>query len=370
MVGAWGSFHTARCANCQGGACTRTCAVWRSGQSIRTGLAGLVITITVLGLAATAGAAPTAGHRLLALSKESTCATKHASSPVVAINLSGSFENALTAPVCIDGRGPFPFLIDTGASASALSSSIADRLHLPKDGTPQEFFGIGRSLSGQPVKIASWSVGPLRLSPQVIYTQHLNLSSQVDGLLGSDVLGRFGAIRLDYDQSQLTVAKAEGPPVASGEVQGHAGQELPAAFASFAPEEVLPLTVIAFGGAVEATAAVDIGSHPFQLAIDSGADISTIESSETAGLGLTEDHHRIQVEGVGGSASATEERVSSWTMGPVHLVPQDLIAVSLPGVFTESGIDGLVGADVLSQFRGVTIDYANGTLGIDQVPVV
>jgi hypothetical protein len=25
---------------------------------------------------------------------------------------------------------------------------------------------------------------------------------------------------------------------------------------------------------------------------------------------------------------------------------------------------------VLSQFRGVTIDYADGTLGIDQVPVV
>jgi predicted aspartyl protease len=326
--------------------------------------------ITVLGLAATVSAAPAIGHRLLTISKGSACATRHSSSPVVAINLSGDFENALTAPVCIDDQGPFPFLIDTGASASALSTSIAARLHLPKDGAAQEFFGIGRSLSGQPVKVDSWSVGPLRLSPQVIYTQHLNLSSHVDGLLGSDVLGRFGAIRLDYDQSQLTVAKTEGPPVASGEVQGHDGQKLPAAFARFEPEEVLPLTVIAFGGAVEATAAVDIGSHTFQLAIDSGADISTIESSETAGLGLSQDHHRIQVQGVGGSAPATEERVSSWTVGPVKLVPQDLISVSLPGVFTGSGIDGLLGADVLSEFRGVTIDYANGTLGIDQVPVV
>jgi predicted aspartyl protease len=326
--------------------------------------------VTVLGLAASAGAAPTAGHRLLAVAKGHPCATKRTSSPVIAINLSADIDNALTAPVCIDGQGPFPFLIDTGASASALNSSIAARLHLPKAGAPQEFFGIGRSLNGQPVQVNTWSVGPLRLSPQVIYTQHLGLSSHVDGLLGSDVLGRFGAIRLDYDQSQLTVAKTEGPPVPSGEVQGHSGQKLPAAFARFQPEQVLPLTVIAFGGAVEATTAVTIGTHTFQLAIDSGADVSTIESSETAGLGLTQDHHRIQVQGVGGSASATEERVTSWAVGPVHLVPQDLISVSLPAGITGSGIDGLVGADVLSQFRGVTIDYADGTLGIDQVPVV
>jgi hypothetical protein len=326
--------------------------------------------ITQLGLAAGAVAAPTPGQRLLAASKGNPCATRRSSSPVVAINVTADFENALTAPVCIDGQGPFPFLIDTGASASALSSSIAARLRLPKDGSPQEFFGIGRSLNGQPVKVDTWSVGPLRLSPQVIYTQHLGLPSHVDGLLGSDVLGRFGAIRLDYNQSQLTVARAEGPPVSSGEVQGHTGQKLPAAFARFQPEEVLPLTVIAFGGAVEATTAVNIGSHTFQLAIDSGADVSTIDSSDTPGLGLTQDHHRIQVQGVGGSASATEERVTSWSVGPVHLVPQDLISVSLPAGITGSGIDGLLGADVLSQFRGVTIDYADGTLGLDQVPVV
>jgi hypothetical protein len=328
------------------------------------------MTIIVLGPAAGAGADPSPGLRLLGASKGHPCGTKRTASPVVAINLSANIDNALTAPVCIDGQGPFPFLIDTGASASALSSSIALRLHLPKDGSPQEFFGIGRSLNGQPVKVDTWSVGSLRLSPQVIYTQHLGLPSHVDGLLGSDVLGRFGAIRLDYDQSQLTVARAEGPPVSSGEVQGHAGQKLPAAFARFQPEEILPLTVFAFGGAVEATAAVNIGPHTFQLAIDSGADVSTIESSETAGLGLTQDHHRIQVQGVGGSASATEERVTSWAVGPVHLVPQDLLSVSLPAGITASGIDGLLGADVLSQFRGVTIDYADGTLGIDQVPVV
>ncbi len=220
------------------------------------------------------------------------------------------------------------------------------------------------------MRVDRWNVGPLRLSPQVVYAEHLGLPPHVDGLLGSDVLSRFGTIRLDYDQAQLIVAKAEGPALASGAVQGRIGQQLPAAFASFDPQETLPIAVVTFDGAVEATAPVSIGARTFHLAIDSGADNSTIAASKVRGLGLTQDHRQIQLLGVGGEVSATEERVTSWSVGWVRLVPEDLVATTLPGGWGPSGIDGLLGADVLSQFRGVTIDYADGILGMDQVPVL
>jgi len=37
----------------------------------------------------------------------------------------------MTAPVRVDGRGPFPFIVDTGANQSVVSEELARRLHLP-----------------------------------------------------------------------------------------------------------------------------------------------------------------------------------------------------------------------------------------------
>jgi hypothetical protein len=153
-------------------------------------------------------------------------------------------------------------------------------------------------------------------------------------------------------------------------VKGRVGQQLPAAFAHFEPQATVPIAVVTFGGAVEATAPVSIGTHSFQLAVDTGADNSTLATSSVRGLGLTEDHRRIELQGVGGAVTATEERVTTWSVGGVRLVPEDLATTTLPGGWGASGIDGLLGADVLSQFRGLTIDYADGILGMDQVPLL
>ena len=37
--------------------------------------------------------------------------------------------------VCIDGRGPFPFVLDTGAGQSTIDAGLARRLHLPSAGS-------------------------------------------------------------------------------------------------------------------------------------------------------------------------------------------------------------------------------------------
>src|SRR5687768_12331436 len=39
-------------------------------------------------------------------------------------------SGAVIVPVSIDGRGPFPFLLDTGSSHSVVSKSLADQLAL------------------------------------------------------------------------------------------------------------------------------------------------------------------------------------------------------------------------------------------------
>jgi predicted aspartyl protease len=334
------------------------------------GLVRLVAVATVVVLTASACGNSLSIRRHAAGGQIRSCSVTATPGSPVTISLSADISNVLTAPVCIDGQGPFHLLVDTGASATALDSSVTSRLHLTKAGPPRQFFGVGRPLEGQPVKVSRWNLGTLRLAPQVVYSERLGLSPHVDGLLGSDVLSRFGAIRLDYDQAQLIVARSEGPALSKQVIQGDAGHRLPAAFARYQPQAVLPLTVVDFDGAAVATAAVNIGPRTLHLEIDSGSDRSAIATSEAAGLGLTPEPGQVHVQGIGGSANATLERVGAWSLGSVRLVPEDLISVGLPSTSRDPGLDGLLGADVLSQFRAVTIDYTDATLAIDQIPVL
>lgn len=98
-------------------------------------------------------------------------------------------------PVTIDGQGPFPFALDTGASRSLIALPLAQRLHLPRRGSAGTLFGIGGGRPAQNVAVAQTA------SPQ-------NVRGPV-GLLGSDVLSRYGKIAIDYDKGLLIL----DPPV-------------------------------------------------------------------------------------------------------------------------------------------------------------
>lgn len=82
------------------------------------------------------------------------------------------------ANACIEGKGPFPFIIDTGAATSVIELNLATRFHLPKVGSPQRALGVGCSLSTQLERITDWGVAGLPLNGQVVAVQN------VTGLIG------------------------------------------------------------------------------------------------------------------------------------------------------------------------------------------
>jgi hypothetical protein len=127
-------------------------------------------------------------------------------------------------PVYIDAQGPFPFAVDTGASRSLISGRLARQIGLPQAGPAGRVSGITGSAQAFPVRISSWSAGSIPLPP----TQIAAMSPQSEsaegqpppalrrrmvqapvGLLGSDVLSRFGKVAIDYDRSLLIL----DPPV-------------------------------------------------------------------------------------------------------------------------------------------------------------
>lgn len=341
------------------GACTRRGVRWPGGWAVALG------TVVLVCVSCASPSPPR--HQLVSAS--GSCAAASAPRGPVSIGLQSDVANDLIVPVCIDGHGPYRFLVDTGASASALTSKLASRLGLAADGPVRSFFGVGRTFRGTPYRIRSWSVGAIPLDSQSLYSMPISLPAQVDGLLGSDVLSRFGTIRVDYSSARLVVDSPEGPTAVAFSTTGGVSGHLPKFFAGFHPQVQVPMSVVEVAGQAVATVVVTIGGHHLEMVIDTGAEISAVASTMTPVLGLVPQTTPVTVTGIGGQAKATVQRVGSWSMGSVRLVPEDLVSVQFPAA-APAQLGGLIGADVLAQFSAVTIDYASGVLALDQVPVL
>jgi len=112
--------------------------------------------------------------------------------------------------VTLEGQGPYVMALDTGASKTLVDRSVAQKLQLPVAGPPQEFSGIGGQQQATPVRINSWSIDKIKLPASEIASISLGQaqhSAGIVGFLGSDLMGRFGLVAIDYNNSTLTVYK-------------------------------------------------------------------------------------------------------------------------------------------------------------------
>jgi len=134
---------------------------------------------------------------------------------VVATSSRPNRQTLALVPVFIDDRGPLPFALDTGASRSLISASLAAQLHLPARGSAGMLQGVTGTASAENYAVASWRAGSVALPPALIAAigsptagAGARLRGPV-GLLGSDVLSRYGKIAIDYDKGLLVL----DPPV-------------------------------------------------------------------------------------------------------------------------------------------------------------
>ncbi len=122
----------------------------------------------------------------------------------------GSATLALV-PVTIGGEGPFPFVLDTGASSSAVNSDLARQLGLEPTGGSADVSGVTGTQQVQLVTVPSWAVGDASLPARPVGAIDFPTpggdegggTSEIAGLLGSDVLSTFGSITVDYAAGEL-----------------------------------------------------------------------------------------------------------------------------------------------------------------------
>jgi predicted aspartyl protease len=109
-------------------------------------------------------------------------------------------------PVTINGKGPWAFAIDTGASQSLVDSQVAKELAVPTTGVKQRIAGVASVTKVAAIRVSDWRVGKVKLPPTTIVEANLpfgNAEGGVQGLLGSDMLSQFDVVTIDYGRSRL-----------------------------------------------------------------------------------------------------------------------------------------------------------------------
>jgi predicted aspartyl protease len=269
--------------------------------------------------------------------------------------------------LCIDGKGPFPFVLDSGSSSSSVDSQVVRALHLPAAGKTTKESGASCTTTTRPVKLASWSIGSMALQGQTVESStipNFGLHKAPAGLLGSDVLSRFGAVRIDYQGQKLLLPGSEGPAAAGEHVVKGAGS------ATLTPTDLLPgypapttvpMSVVYAHHQVLAIVAVQFASARLAFMVDTGSSNSAVSTKAAATLKLAALKKSAKVSGVGCEATAGQVKSGAWSLSGTQLQKQTLLSIKLP-VVSSAGLAGLLGSDQLSHFGSVVLDYAGGRL--------
>ena len=339
-------------------------------------LLGLIVPVAVCLLLAGCGSSPskTAGSTQASSSGSTgttTCGNplppRHAVSNVAVKVLAVTGGSLVTADVCVGGKGPYPFVVDTGTSRSIIDSALASSLNLkhPKGGDTVGLSGSGCDTTGTLVEVPALRMGDVALAPQAMVTSSLSnwAGQNVDGVLGSDVLGRFGAVKLDLNKRTLTVASTEGPATSLNSlVLGNAGAVLPTGLLKGqTPTDVVAVNVVQSKGATAAFVSMTVdkqASNPF--VVDTGAPVSTMDKTAAYTAKISNKGSGPAPAGIGCSGTVTKLAPVSVSIGSTSTT-LSMLSIHIAGPL-RSGVIGYLGLDFLGKAGAVIIDYTTGTM--------
>lgn len=268
--------------------------------------------------------------------------------------------------VCIEGQGPFPFVLDTGAGESTIDAQVAKRLHLSPAGPASHFAGVGCTGTAQPVTVDTWSVGGVDLVRQELTAATLPQiggKGEPDGLLGSDVLSRFGAVRVDFSAGALVLPGPEGAPLSgSAPMTGPLGAPPPPLLTGGGQGSTIPLTVSPIPGDISLNVTVRFGTGPRRsFAVDTGSSQSVVATSVARAQSLAGTDLAQRQATVCSVITVPLVHSGPWSLPAFPLYPQ-LVGATGFGAIGAGGVQGLLGSDQLKRFGWVVFDYAGARM--------
>jgi len=260
-------------------------------------------------------------------------------------SLAGGRNPLILLPVYVEEKGPFQFILDTGASLCLISSELASTLGIQAESEKQAR-GAGGEIKVGLGHVRSMEAGPARQeNVQVAITNEVErfgaaIQTKVDGNLGFNFLKHF-RLTLDYRRNALRFRPSLYSQEANGLHPGAVGFTLGTGSK--------PLILL--------QALVD-GHGPFQFALDTGASLTVLAPETARGLNLLESEACMGA-GAGGKMQMTLAKVNSLTVGDVTVYDLNIVIgafLEMIGAAVGTKLDGIVGYNFLNQCQ-VTIDY-------------
>jgi predicted aspartyl protease len=257
------------------------------------------------------------------------------------INSAADPAMRMTVPVTIDGRGPYQFVVDTGADRSVISRELADRLGLAPAGeaTLHSMAGIERVST---VAVERLGVAGL-VVPHIDAPALAEANLGAQGLLGIDSL-KNRRIIMDFVARTLTIAE-------------------PGVREPVDPDTIVVTARSSYGQLVLVDAEID--KVRVTVIIDSGAQ-NTIGNPALRAL-LAKRHRKmiftptILIDVTGGRlaadvASVTRVRIANIDLGRMPIAFADAHPFKRFGLEKRPAM--LLGIDTLRSFRRVSVDFA------------
>lgn len=246
----------------------------------------------------------------------------------------------MTVPVMIDGKGPFLFIVDTGADHTVISRELAAALKLPAGPSVDlnDTAGVG--------VVGTASIDTLRVGPKTATHLTAPVLSRADigadGMLGIDAL-RGQRVVLDFKAKRMSVEPSKGE--------------------HFSDDVVVVRGKRRFGELVLVDA--EAKGEPVLVVLDSGAQNSVANAALRSRLARRNPqevgyYSTVVISVTGHTTPAEYAEISEVRIGGITVRNMPLAFANLH-TFDEFDLTHepamLLGMDVLRQFQRVSVDF-------------
>jgi predicted aspartyl protease len=270
----------------------------------------------------------------------------------VNFRLAGGGQPLILVPVYVNDRGPYEFILDTGAGTCLLSPTLAERLGVAITGT-KEGRGAGGTVTLAFGQVDTLAIGHAKVeNVPVGITDELSrigaaVGTAIDGDIGNNYLSHF-SLSINYRRGLLRLAGGE-----QGESNRPARAELSFKLAQAAkPLVLIPVLVN--------------GAGPYQFAIDTGTSTTIMSPDLAETLGI-KSVAAPAMTGGGGQVQASLGTVESLAVGSAKLEKLAVMVAPFVSILSQAAgarLDGIVGYNYLREFT-VTIDYPRAILRLE-----
>lgn len=131
-------------------------------------------------------------------------------STLYAVPTTADRAGRILAPVEINGRGPFRFILDTGANSSALAPDVAEKLGLPAtESTVLGVHGVTGMANLPAVRVEKIQAGEIEFEQLAVPVLRSAVFAEADGILGVDGL-QDARIEVDFIRDRVTISRSTG----------------------------------------------------------------------------------------------------------------------------------------------------------------